>query len=73
MAVSSLSRIMLVVLRRLESNEDILWLYYGDNLDMATIAKMLDYSSPDSVKTTKSRCMSKLKARFMKIKEDFYD
>ena len=53
--------------------EDILWLYYGDNLDMATIAKMLDYSSPDSVKTTKSRCMSKLKARFMKIKEDFYD
>jgi RNA polymerase sigma factor (sigma-70 family) len=52
--------------------DDILWYYYGDNLDMKTIAKLLDYGSADSVKTTKSRCMSKLKERFMKIKEDFY-
>ena len=52
--------------------DDILWYYYGDDLDMKTIANLLDYNSADSVKTTKSRCMSKLKERFMKIKEDFY-
>jgi RNA polymerase sigma factor (sigma-70 family) len=52
--------------------DDILWYFYGDDLDMKTIANLLDYSSADTVKTTKSRCMSKLKERFKKIKEDFY-
>lgn len=51
---------------------DILWYYYGDNLDMKAIAQLLDYSSADTVKTTKSRCMSKLKAQFAKKKDEFY-
>lgn len=53
--------------------EDILWYYYGDDLDMQTIADLLEYKNADTVKSTKSRCMSKLKERFSKMKEDFYD
>ena len=52
--------------------DEILWYYYGDNLDMATIAQLLDYSSADTAKTTKSRCMSKLKTQFFKRKDEFY-
>lgn len=53
--------------------EDILWYYYRDNFDMQMIADLLDYKNADTVKSTKSRCMSKLKALFNKSKEDFYD
>lgn len=53
--------------------DDILWYFYGDNLDMQTIADMLNYKGADSVKTTKSRCMSKLKEKFNQIKNDFYE
>lgn len=52
--------------------DDILWYYYGDNLDMKAIADILDYKNANTVKTTKSRCMSKLKAKFDQIKEEFY-
>lgn len=52
--------------------DEILWYYYGDNLDLKTIAQLLNYSSADTAKTTKSRCMSKLKAQFIKKKDEFY-
>lgn len=52
--------------------DDILWYYYGDNLSMQTIAGLLSYQNADTVKSTKSRCMSKLRAKFNQIMEDFY-
>lgn len=53
--------------------DDILWYFYGDNLDMQTIADILDYKNADTVKSTKSRCMSKLKNKFNQVKGEFYD
>lgn len=53
--------------------DDILWYFYGDNLSLQTIADLLDYNNANSVKTTKSRCMSKLKEKFDQIKSEFYD
>lgn len=52
--------------------EEILWYYYGDDLSTQTIAELLNYSNSRTVITTKSRCMSKLKERFNRIKEEFY-
>lgn len=48
--------------------DDILWYYYGDNLDMQTIADLLEYKNSTTVKSTKHRCMSKLKEKFDLIK-----
>ncbi len=53
--------------------DDILWYYYGDNLDMQTIADLLEYKNSTTVKSTKHRCMSKLKEKFDLIKNDFYE
>ena len=52
--------------------EDILWYYYGDGINMKTIADLLDYKNAETVKSTKTRCMSKLKNKFNKMKEEFY-
>lgn len=53
--------------------DDILWYFYGDNLDMKTIADILNYKSADTVKTIKSRCINKLKEKFNQIKNEFYE
>jgi RNA polymerase sigma factor, sigma-70 family len=53
--------------------EEILWGYYGDNLQMKEIAELIGFNGPDSVKSKKSQCMSKLKDRFMKIIKQFYE
>lgn len=53
--------------------EEILWAYYGDNLNMNEIAQMLGYKNSDTAKAKKSWCMSRLKERFDKIKSLFYD
>lgn len=43
----------------------ILKLYYFDELSMKEIADAMNYSSANSAKTTKNRCMDKLKARMI--------
>ncbi|MDE6654384.1 MAG: sigma-70 family RNA polymerase sigma factor [Muribaculaceae bacterium] len=43
----------------------ILKLYYFDELSMKEIADTMNYSSANSAKTTKMRCMEKLKARMV--------
>lgn len=43
----------------------ILKLYYFDELTMTEIADSMNYSSSDSVKTTKNRCMDKLRKRVL--------
>ena len=53
--------------------EQILWLYYGDDLSMKEIADVIGFNGADSVKSRKSQCLSKLKERFTKIKKSFYD
>lgn len=53
--------------------EDILWAYYGDGMDMKGIAKLVGFKNADSVKSKKSWCVSRLKERFNKIKDLFYD
>lgn len=53
--------------------EDILWAYYGDDLSMKEIADVIGFSSADSVKSKKSQCMSKLKERFTRIINSFYE
>lgn len=52
--------------------EDILWYCYRDNLRMAAIAAILGYSGADTVRTQKSRCLSKLRVEFNRRKEEFY-
>ena len=56
-----------------EPCEQILWLYYGDDLSMKEIADVIGFNGADSVKSRKSQCLSKLKERFTKIKKSFYD
>lgn len=53
--------------------EEILWSYYGDGLQMKEIAELIGFNGPDSVKSKKSQCMSKLKERFMRIIKEFYE
>lgn len=53
--------------------DDILWYFYGDNLSLQTIADLLNYNNANSVKTTKSRCLGKLKEKFEQNQSDFYD
>lgn len=53
--------------------EEILWSYYGDGLQMKEIADLIGFNGPDSVKSKKSQCMSKLKERFMRIIKEFYE
>ena len=53
--------------------EEILWAYYGDNLDMAEISQLIGFKNADSAKAKKSWCMSRLKERFNKIQSLFYD
>ena len=53
--------------------EEILWSYYGDGLQMKEIADLIGFNGPDSVKSKKSQCMSKLKERFMQIIKEFYE
>lgn len=43
----------------------ILKLYYYDHLSMLEIADSMNYSNQNSAKTTKNRCMDKLKARIL--------
>lgn len=52
--------------------DSILWHYYRDNLRMAAIASLLGYSGADTVRTQKSRCISKLRVEFNRRKEEFY-
>lgn len=52
--------------------EDILWYCFRDNLKMAAIADILGYSGADTVRTKKSRCISKLRAEFNRRKEEYY-
>lgn len=47
-----------------EPCDSILWYFYKDNKSMNDIAVILGYSGADVAKTTKSRCLSKLKNRF---------
>lgn len=51
----------------------ILWAYYADSMRMEEIARLVGFNGADSVKSKKSQCMSKLKERFKRIKEMFYD
>jgi len=52
----------------------ILWEYYYENQSMAKIARLIGFKGSDSVKSKKSQCMGKLKARFDNLtKEDYYD
>ena len=53
--------------------EEILWSFYGDGLDMEAIAQLVGSKNAAVAKQQKSRCMSKLRARFEKIKAEFYD
>ena len=53
--------------------EDILWAYYGDDLNMNEIADLIGFNGADSVKSKKSQCMSKLKERFTRIIKSFYE
>ena len=53
--------------------EQILWLYYGDDLSMKEIADIIGFNGADSVKSKKSQCMSKLKERFNRIIKLFYE
>lgn len=53
--------------------EEILWSFYGDGMDMKTIAQIIGSKNAAVAKQQKSRCMSKLRARFEKIKAEFYD
>lgn len=53
--------------------EDILWAYYGDDLNMKEIADLIGFNGADSVKSKKSQCMSKLKERFTRIIKSFYE
>lgn len=39
---------------------------------MAAIADILGYSGADTVRTKKSRCISKLRAEFNRRKEEYY-
>lgn len=43
----------------------ILKLYYHDGLSMTQIADSMNYSNQNSAKTTKNRCMDKLKVRIL--------
>lgn len=43
----------------------ILKLYYHDGMSMTEIADSMNYSNQNSAKTTKNRCMDKLKARIL--------
>lgn len=43
----------------------ILKLYYFDELSMTEIADTMNYSGPNTAKTTKNRCMEKLRARVL--------
>ena len=52
----------------------ILWAYYYDEMSMEEIAKIINFSNANSVKTKKSQCMSKLKANYSNvIKELMYE
>ena len=53
--------------------EQILWLYYGDDLSMKEIADIIGFNGADSVKSKKIQCMSKLKERFTRIIKSFYE
>lgn len=53
--------------------EEILWSFYGDDLDMVTIAQLVGSRNANVAKQQKSRCMSKLRTRFEQIKSEFYD
>ncbi|MCQ2203714.1 MAG: sigma-70 family RNA polymerase sigma factor [Bacteroidales bacterium] len=46
---------------------EILWGYYADDHSMAELAIILNYNNADTVKSTKSRCMSKFKERAFKM------
>lgn len=52
----------------------ILWAYYYDEMSMEEIAKIINFSNANSVKTKKSQCMSKLKDNYSDvIKELMYE
>ena len=53
--------------------EEILWSFYGDDMDMEAIARLVGSKNAAVAKQQKSRCMSRLRARFEKIKAEFYD
>ena len=53
-----------------EPCDKVLWGFYRDNLSMDAMAQMLGYSNADTMKTTKSRCMKKLKERMLNILKD---
>lgn len=51
-----------IVTNMKEPCKTILWSFYWDEMSLAAIAKdMTDYKSSDSVKTQKSRCLTKVK------------
>ena len=47
--------------------DKILWGFYRDGFSMKTLAQMYNYSSENSAKVTKHRCMQKFKDCFLKI------
>lgn len=52
----------------------ILWAYYYDEMSMEEIAKIINFSNANSVKTKKSQCMSRLKDNYSDvIKELMYE
>jgi RNA polymerase sigma factor (sigma-70 family) len=48
-----------------EKCRDILHLFYFESLDMASIAKQLNYNNADTVKAKKHQCFKQLQAEFL--------
>ena len=51
-----------------EPCDKISWGYYADELNMKDMADMYGYKNADTVKSLKSRCMSKFKEKYNQIK-----
>lgn len=49
--------------------EQLIWGVYRDNLTMDTLAKMLGFSSSDSAKTQKNKCMNSFREKFNLYKD----
>jgi DNA-directed RNA polymerase specialized sigma24 family protein len=48
-----------------EKCRDILHLFYFESLDMASIAKQLNYNNADTVKAKKHQCFKQLQTEFL--------
>lgn len=46
---------------------DILWLYYYENMNLEYIAKHINYRNADSVKSKKTRCMDLFKSELYRL------